>query len=119
MKPLLIFLLLLLTPLYSNGSNIYDTLPKKINPNERYVFYSHGYIVEGTNPTPVHPRWGTYDFPAIVNKLADPNATIITEHRPANTDPFTHAHKLKAQVQQLIKNRVSPRNITLVGFSRG
>lgn len=119
MRSLLALALLILAPLYSNGSNVYDTLPEKINPNERYVFYSHGYIVEGTNPKPIHPRWGTYDFPAIVNRLAALNATIIAEHRPSNTDPFTHAHKLKAQVQQLIKSGVSPNNITFVGFSRG
>ena len=42
---------------------VFETFPNEIKPDEKYVFYSHGYIVEGSNPKPVHPEWGIYDFP--------------------------------------------------------
>lgn len=102
---------------YSEES--FELLPNKINPSEKYVFYSHGYIVEGDDPKPVHDRWGVYDFPAIKEKLSDSEYQLIATHRPAKTDPFEYAEKLAGEVNQLIKNGVPAENISLVGFSRG
>jgi hypothetical protein len=118
MKSILFMLGLLIT----NGSVLADesyAFPKTIDKNANYVFYSHGYSVEGNNPTPVHERWGTYDFPAIKKGLSDPSYHLIATHRPAKTDPFKYAKKLAGQVNQLIENGVYAKNISLVGFSRG
>lgn len=93
--------------------------PEVIDKNASYVFYSHGYIVEGENPTPIHERWGQYDFPAVKAQLADPDYHLIATHRPAKTHPFKYAEKLAAQVNKLIENGVPAQNISLVGFSRG
>jgi pimeloyl-ACP methyl ester carboxylesterase len=82
-------------------------------------FYSHGFIVEGDDPKPVHNRWGVYDFPAIKEKLADTEYQLIATHRPAKTDPFEYAEKLAEQVSQLLTRGVPAKNIFLVGFSRG
>lgn len=101
------------------GGEIYARFPEKINPSDEYVFYSHGYIVEGLNPTPVHERWGKYDFPAVKEGLSDPSYHLIATHRPANTDPFTYAEHLSHQVTQLLERGVPAKNISLVGFSRG
>ncbi|WP_318555829.1 alpha/beta hydrolase [Paraglaciecola chathamensis] len=114
--------ILLIFTLYSVNalaSNVFDELPASINSNARYVFYSHGFIVEGDNPTPQHPTWGTYDFPAILETLSELDAIIIAEHRAKNTDPFEHAKKLQHQVEHLIETGVPATNISLVGFSRG
>ncbi len=120
MRPILILLLLVLSSSFKSFANdIRGRLPEIINPNMRYIFYSHGYIVEGRNKRPEHPRWGVYDYPAIVDALSEPNAIVIAEHRPKNTNPFTHAKKLQGQVERLIKNGVPEKNISLVGFSRG
>ena len=83
------------------------------------MFYSHGWIVEGSNPTPTHPKLGTYEFPAIKQALADPDYHLIAYHRPKNTDPMQYARKLEADINTLIKHGVTAENITLVGFSRG
>jgi predicted alpha/beta superfamily hydrolase len=101
------------------AANIYSQVPNTINPKAKYIFYSHGYIVEGGNPKPVHPTWGEYDYPGILDALAKIDAVIISEHRALNTKPIDHAQKLQAQVKQLINGGVKPRNITLLGFSRG
>lgn len=100
-------------------ASVLESLPDIIDKNDRFLFYSHGYIVEGSNPKPEHPRWGVYDYPAILAALTTLNMHIIAEHRAAKTDPFQHAEKLAKQVRQLIESGVPAKNITLVGFSRG
>ena len=101
------------------AKQVYSTFPDEIEPSEKYVFYSHGLILEGTNPTPEHPRWGVYDFPEVKQYLSDPSYNLVAYHRPEGTDPQAHARKLADDVLMLIKNGVKPKNITLVGFSRG
>ncbi|GAA5218508.1 alpha/beta hydrolase [Corallincola platygyrae] len=98
---------------------MFDSFPEQINENGKYVFYSHGFIVEGTNPTPVHDRWGVYDFPAIKAALADSDYHLIAYHRPKGTDPFAHAQRLANDVGRLLKSGVPANQITIMGFSRG
>jgi pimeloyl-ACP methyl ester carboxylesterase len=108
--------------LFSSGvfaAKIFERFPEKINANEKYVFYSHGFIVEGTNPTPINPRWGMYDFPQIKFALSDKEYNLIAYHRPKNTNPKMFASQLAGDASQLIKKGVKPENITFVGFSRG
>lgn len=103
----------------ARAGTLYTAFPAHINPAEKYVFYSHGFIVEGTNETPAHPRFGTYDFPAIKAALSASDFTLIAYHRPAGTDPKAWADKLAKDVHTLITAGVPTRNITLMGFSRG
>jgi hypothetical protein len=102
-----------------NAANIYEAFPTEISANEKYVFYSHGSIVEGTNATPKNKRWGIYQFPAVKSSLADPDYNLIAYHRPAGIDPFQHAKTLANDVNKLLKNGVLAKNITIIGFSRG
>ncbi|WNC68648.1 alpha/beta hydrolase [Thalassotalea nanhaiensis] len=83
------------------------------------MFYSHGFIVEGKNPTPINPRWGMYDFPKIKNALADDDYNLIAYHRPKGTNPRVFAKKLTENANTLISKGVKPENITFIGFSRG
>jgi hypothetical protein len=101
------------------ASKIYENFPNDIKPNEKYVFYSHGFIVEGTNPTPINPRWGMYDFPEIKKVLSDDSYNLIAYHRPKDTNPREFAQKLTENANTLINNGVRPEDITFVGFSRG
>ncbi|PHS24175.1 MAG: alpha/beta hydrolase [Robiginitomaculum sp.] len=103
----------------ARAGTLFTAFPDLINPGEKYVFYSHGFIVEGTNETPVHPRFGTYDFPAIKAALSASDFNLIAYHRPASTDPGAWADKLAMDVHALITVGVPTRNITLLGFSRG
>ena len=103
----------------SIASKIYDKFPEKVEANERYVFYSHGFIVEGTNPTPKNERWGIYQFPAIKKSLADSQYTLIAYHRQKGTDPFIHSKALANDVKSLLDNGVAANHITILGFSRG
>jgi dienelactone hydrolase len=104
----------------AESGSISEHIPDVIESEGRYVFYSHGYIVEGDDPEPVHPRWGKYEFPAIKQSLAkDADFHLIAHHRPANVDFNQYVRLLTAQVRRLISSGVSPSNITLIGFSRG
>ncbi|MCO7199074.1 alpha/beta hydrolase [Pseudoalteromonas sp. OANN1] len=103
----------------ASATAVYPDVPEQINPSAKYVFYSHGYIVEGDNETPIHKRWGKYDFPAIKQALSDDAYTLIAEHRPKGVAPETYTKTLVSKVRNLLDAGVSASNITLVGFSRG
>ncbi|MEM9494600.1 MAG: alpha/beta hydrolase [Pseudomonadota bacterium] len=118
-------LLIVLSALFALGPDkvrageVLESFPGEIDASERYVFYSHGFIVEGDDPRPVHPRWGAYLFPEIKAALANAGFTVIGYHRPAGTDPKAYAETLASQVRTLIAAGVPGGDITLVGFSRG
>ncbi|PKG81393.1 alpha/beta hydrolase [Colwellia sp. 75C3] len=101
------------------ASNVYEHFPTQINADEKYVFYSHGLIVEGKNPTPTHPRWGVYEFPKVKTALTSEHYNLIAYHRALDTKPRDFAKKLASDVDLLIKKGVKAENISLVGFSRG
>lgn len=102
------------------GGESYDGFPSHINKEQAYVFYSHGFIVEGTNPTPVHPEYGRYDFPAIKSAIAGIGGfNLIAHHRPAGIDADDYAAQLAQWARLLIDAGVPAEKIVLVGFSRG
>ncbi|MCJ8317989.1 MAG: alpha/beta hydrolase [Colwellia sp.] len=101
------------------ANTIYKKFPSEIKSNEQYVFYSHGFIVEGQNPTPINPRWGMYDFPEIKKTLSDDSYNLIAYHRPKGTEPRAFAKKLAENANTLIEHGVKAENITFIGFSRG
>lgn len=106
---------------FVNAAEIVEKLPEQYEPSDKFVFYSHGYIVEGENPTPVEVKngWGLYDFPKVKQALADDRYTLVAIHRKKNTDPFEYAKAQSATIRNMIKNGVPANNITLIGFSRG
>lgn len=120
-KYLIIGLLGLTASASSLSNTIHTEFPSEINPNGNYVFYSHGFIVEGTNPKPVEQRhgWGIYDFPAVKQALSDKSHELIAYHRPKDTNPYEFSYKLAGDVRKLVSAGVAPSNITLIGFSRG
>jgi pimeloyl-ACP methyl ester carboxylesterase len=99
---------------------LYDVFPETINPDERYVIYSHGFIVEGKDPRPEHPAYGVYEFAAIRQALfEDGGFNLIAHHRPAGADVGEYVPTLVSWVDELLRHGVEPSRITLVGFSRG
>ncbi|GGD59824.1 alpha/beta hydrolase [Lacimicrobium alkaliphilum] len=118
-----LFPVILTALFFSTGPSgeIYEAFPDNVSPDDKYLFYSHGYIVEGDNPRPVETRfgWGVYDFPAIKTALASEDYHLIAYHRPENTDPFDYAQELNLQVRQLVDAGVPAAHITIMGFSRG
>ena len=118
-KPVKSLLLSLMLATGAHAGTVYEYFPDEIRPQETYVFYSHGFIVEGDNPTPVSPRWGTYEFPTIKQALSDDSYNLIAYHRAKGTDPRLYARKLSMDIKALVAAGVPYENIYLVGFSRG
>jgi len=103
----------------SLAGEVYSEFPQQINANEKYVFYTHGLLLEGQNVKPEHERWGVYDFLAVKKALSDPQYNLIAYHRPKHTIANQFAEKLATDVKTLLDHGVKPENITLLGFSRG
>jgi len=101
------------------AGKIHSEFPENVDPDGKYVFYSHGFIVEGEDPTPESPRWGIYDFPKVKEALADDSYSLIAYHRPKGSDAKEFARSLADNVLTLIEKGVDAKNISLLGFSRG
>jgi hypothetical protein len=87
--------------------------------DEIYLFYLHGRIVEDEGPTPTHPRYGLYDYPAIVEALGARGATVVSEVRASGTNASDYARKTSAQIEKLVGQGVPPGQIVVAGFSKG
>ncbi len=93
--------------------------PDPADPAGRYLFYLHGQIVEDKGLRPEHPQLGIYEYEAIRDTLAGRGLTVISDARPAGTDVWTYAEKVKGQVEKLFAARVPPERITVAGHSKG
>jgi len=87
--------------------------------DEIYLFYLHGRIIEDAGPTPTHPSFGLYDYPAIVTALGSRGATVVSEVRPSGTGVEDYARKTIENIERLIAGGVAPGQIVIAGFSKG
>ncbi len=94
-------------------------LPQTIDPNNHYFFYLHGRIVEEKGLRPESPRFGIYEYEAILDSLAARGFDVISEPRERGTKPPEYAYKIVTQIQTLLAKGVSPETISVVGFSKG
>lgn len=101
------------------AGDILSDVPNEVDPDTRYVFYLHGQIIENEGLRPTHPRWGLYDYPLILETLAEDDITIISERRAKGTDRYEYAKKVHGQVQRLLDAGVESNRITVLGFSAG
>lgn len=109
-----------LIPVSGRAVEIYDHFPQAIHPDERYVVYSHGLIVEGADPKPISPKYGQYDFPGIQQAIfAGGGFNLIAPQRPKDPDYNEYVTTVVAWVRHLVQAGVKPSRITLIGFSRG
>lgn len=93
--------------------------PGTIDPAKKYLFYLHGKIIEDLGLPAIDPKYGEYEYEAILKKLSSYGFVVISEPRPKNTDPVDYAKKVAAQVTTLLNAGVPARNITVAGASKG
>lgn len=94
-------------------------VPKTPYPRAHYVIYLHGRIIEEQGPRPTHPEWGVYEYQKILDTLAAPGLTVISEQRRSGTDMDKFAEHVAGQVRNLLAAKVPAENIAVVGFSKG
>jgi hypothetical protein len=85
----------------------------------RYVIYLHGRIVEEAGRHPTHSAFGTYEYDAILDSLRRAGFVVLSDQRPPRTDSDSFAIHVSEQVDSLLRLGVSPRAITVIGFSKG
>lgn len=98
---------------------VHNGLPKRLDPGTRYVIYLHGRIIEDKGPRPTHETWGVYEYRKILDTLAAAGFDVISEQRRSGTDMDRFAEHVAQQVRSLIAGGVPPKNITVIGFSKG
>jgi acetyl esterase/lipase len=84
-----------------------------------YLFYLHGRIVEDQGPRGVSPRFGRYDYPAILAAFRARGLEVVSEVRPRDTDPGAYADRVVGEIRVLLAGGIAPSRITVVGASKG
>lgn len=116
------WLFLLVVALHANlacSSEVYTSVPQAPNPGRTRFIYLHGRIIESAGLRPTDPRFGVYDYPAVLEALSSRGAVVISAQRPPQTDVAEFAGVFVAQVEKLIERGVPAGNIAVVGFSKG
>jgi len=85
----------------------------------RYVIYLHGAILESHGAGAVHPRFGAYEYAAILDSLGARGVVVLSELREENADGEAYSHTVSATVDSLLSAGVPPENVTVIGFSKG
>ncbi len=115
---LMVFGALFLTG-WSSPHQIMSHLPDTIDPNEHYLFYLHGQIIETQGRRPTHPRFGVYEYDNILQTFADSGFVVISEARAPRTPIQPYAQKVASQIDSLIQAGVPASHIAVVGASKG
>ena len=100
----------------SSGENI-DYFPEELIKGEKYLIYLHGKIIEDLGTRPTHPKFGVYEYEAILASFAAWGYTTISEVRKQNTDPQQYADHVSNQIRRYRAQGEAELNI--VGFSKG
>jgi hypothetical protein len=93
--------------------------PAQAQAAPRYVIYLHGRIVEEAGRRPTDRAFGTYEYDAILDSLRRAGFVVLSDQRPARTDSDSFATHVAQQVDSLLRLGVSPRAISVIGFSKG
>ncbi len=98
---------------------ILQQAPANPDTAKQYLFYLHGLIVEMAGIRPKSEEHGYYEYQLILEALAQEGFVVISEARENGTQVVAYAEKIASQVKSLLANGVAPKNITVVGASKG
>jgi hypothetical protein len=101
------------------AQQISSSVPLKIDPKSKFIFYFHGRIVEDQGANAVSNVYGAYEYLKILDALKNKGFNVISEVRQRNTDPEKYIIKVSLQIDSLLKAKVPPQNITVIGASKG
>lgn len=93
--------------------------PDEIDPDNRYLFYLHGKIIEDQGLPAISPDYGEYRYQEILDAFEGYGFRVISETRPKDTDSFIYAQKIAGQVRILLDAGVPAENISVIGASKG
>lgn len=99
------------------GTDVLNT--NYFNSGYQFIIYLHGKIIEDEGLNAIHPDYGRYEYNEILVYLASSGGQIISEIRPAGTDPIAYAEKGAVWINHLLDHGVPPQKIFVIGFSKG
>ncbi len=103
----------------ANAGEMLDAPPRSPDPQVHYVIYLHGAIVTGSNGRPVSEHFGPYEYRAILERLAAPGVTVISEIRQDDADEAANVRRVVAWIDALQRGGVPSRRIAVIGASLG
>lgn len=91
----------------------------KQKQENRYLFFLHNRFLEEHGLNEEHPQYGRTEYKEIVSEFERNGFVVISEIRKGNVNARDYAEGVLEQIDSLIQRGVSPKNITVVGTSKG
>lgn len=101
------------------NSNILTGVAETCDVGANYLFYLHGLIIEVAGIRPKSEEHGYYEYQHILEELADKGFIVISEARPEGTQIQPYAELVAGQIKTLLAKGVPPKDIIVVGASKG
>jgi len=89
------------------------------NNDDKFIFFLHNRFLEEHDLNELHPEYGRTEYLEIINEFKKNGFEIISEKRNGNVNAREYASGLVIQIDSLIKIGTEPKNITIVGTSKG
>ena len=86
---------------------------------KKYIYYLHGRIIEIQGKNAFSEEFGSYEFDNIIKALKVDNSIVIADIRNENVDYLDYANLVSNQIDSLINLGNNPKNITIIGASKG
>lgn len=89
------------------------------NKDDRFILFLHNRFLETHELVESHPEYGRTQYKEILAKFKENGFKVLSEKRNGNVNAREYAIEVLTQIDSLIKNGVNPKNITIVGTSKG
>ena len=87
--------------------------------DDRFIFFLHNRFLEEHQLNELHPEFGRTEYKEIIAEFEKSGFNVISEKRNGNVNAREYALGIVTQIDSLIKNGTQPKNITVVGTSKG
>lgn len=85
----------------------------------RFIFFLHNRFLETHELNELHPEFGRTEYNEIIAEFEKSGLHVISEKRSGNVNARDYAISIVAQIDSLIRKRIEPQKITVVGTSKG
>lgn len=86
---------------------------------DKYIFFLHNRFLEDHKLEEHHPVYGRTEYKEIISEFEESGFIVISEKRNGNVLSQAYAIGLVREINTLIHEGVKPKNITIVGTSKG
>ncbi len=87
--------------------------------DDRFIFFLHNRFLEEHHLNEPHPEFGRTEYNEIIDEFEKNGCKVISEKRNGKVNARAYAIGIVTQIDSLINNGIKPKNITVVGTSKG